>query len=102
MNRVNGARETSLRLFERSWDHKPMPNVILVTTMWGNVEKRVGEERERHLKTIFLQNMLAKGCRMERFEDTRDSAWNIIGSLAVKDQILCVFPLVYELRSLPT
>jgi len=88
LNRMNGPREKSLRLFERSWDNKPMPNVILVTTMWGEVGRGIGEEREGDLKTNFWQNMLAKGCRMERFKDTRDSAWNIIGSLAVKDQIL--------------
>jgi chromosome condensin MukBEF ATPase and DNA-binding subunit MukB len=36
--------------------------------------------------------MLAHGCRTERFEDTYESAWRIIGSLAENDRAQVLLP----------
>jgi hypothetical protein len=63
-----------------------MPNIILVTTMWGDVPMEKGEQREQELKRNFWKDMLADGCRMERFEDTWESAWGIVGNLTEKVQ----------------
>lgn len=63
-----------------------MQNIILVTTMWGELkEPAIGEHRERELKENFWKEMLALGCRTERFEDTCGSAWHIVGSLSGSD-----------------
>jgi hypothetical protein len=45
--------------------------------MWREVERKDGERRELELKA----DILAKGCRVERFRDTYESAWSVIGHL---------------------
>jgi hypothetical protein len=55
-----------------------MPHVILVTTMWSHVTPEVGEEREKQLKESFWQDMIAKGCAVQRFDGTQRGAWSII------------------------
>lgn len=68
-----------------------MKNIILVTTMWGELnDPAVGERREKELKDSFWKEMLAHGCRTERFEGTCGSAWHIVGSL--KDSDAAKFP----------
>jgi hypothetical protein len=58
-----------------------MPNVVIATTMRGKVTKEEGEQREEELKRDFWNEMVAKGCRTERFENTHASAWRIIGNI---------------------
>lgn len=58
-----------------------MPNVIITTTMWGDVEEEIGMRREQELRELFCKDMLQAGCRTERFLNTHDSAWRIIGSV---------------------
>jgi hypothetical protein len=36
-----------------------MPNVVIATTMWGEVEENVGEQREQELKRYFWNQMVA-------------------------------------------
>lgn len=55
-----------------------MPNVVIATTMWGEVEENVGEQREQELKRYFWNQMVADGCTTERFGNTFESAWGII------------------------
>ena len=59
-----------------------MPNVVIATTMWDDVKKESGERREEELKRDFWQGMVADGCRIERFENTYESAWRIIGNMS--------------------
>jgi hypothetical protein len=49
--------------------------------MWKKVSEQVGTDREEELKNKFLDEILANGCRTERFKDTYESAWHITGSL---------------------
>ncbi|KIM73979.1 hypothetical protein PILCRDRAFT_14796 [Piloderma croceum F 1598] len=53
--------------------------VILATTMWDTVTKPIGEVREEELRTQFWKSMIASGSRMERFDNTCQSAWGILG-----------------------
>jgi hypothetical protein len=48
-----------------------MPNVIIATTMWKKVTEEEGIAREKELKSKFCKELLAKGCGIERFRDTR-------------------------------
>jgi len=64
-----------------------MPNVVIATTMWDRVSEEEGNEREDELKRDFWTGMVADGCRTERFENTYDSAWRIIGSVIGKDGV---------------
>jgi len=56
-----------------------MPNVTIATTMWSEARKETGLEREAVL-TRFWRDMLASGYKIKRFEDTYESAWNIVGT----------------------
>lgn len=83
---MTGSVLKNLEMFATLCGHKAMPSVIIATTMWGEVRKENGERREQELKRDFWKGMVADGCRTERFEDTYESAWRIIGNLAEKDR----------------
>jgi hypothetical protein len=68
-----------VKIFSNLCGQKAMPNVVVVTTMWSQVRKEIGVKREEQLKNDFWNDMLADGCRTERFGDTRESAWAIVG-----------------------
>jgi len=85
-NRMSGSLMKSLLLFTSLCGQKEMPNVVIVTTMWSEVKQSRGEEREEELKRVFWAEMIRQGCRVERFQDTAESAWGIIGNLD-KEQI---------------
>ena len=57
-----------------------MPNVVIATTMWGKVDAREGAKREEELKRDFWKEI-----RTERFENTYESAWHIVGSMTQKN-----------------
>jgi len=56
-----------------------MPNVVVATTMWGEVKPENGERREKELKANFWKDLLEHGCQVKRFDDTYESAWDIVG-----------------------
>ena len=62
-----------------------MPNVVIATTMWSKVDKDEGEQREAELKNKFWAEVRADGCKTERFENTYQSAWDIIDRPAAID-----------------
>ncbi len=77
----------NLRIFSSLCGQMAMPNVVIVTTMWRNIPEELGIRREEELKKDVWKDMVAGGCRTERFQDTHESAWGIIGSLADKAPI---------------
>lgn len=69
-------------MFTSLCGQKAMPNVVIATTMWDEVEGNgIGELREQELKDVFWKDMLANGCTTERFENTSESAWKIVGNV---------------------
>jgi hypothetical protein len=83
---MTGTMLKNLRMFANLCGQEAMPNVIVATTMWSEVKKGKGELREQELERIFWKSMVADGCKIERFEDSYNSAWRIIGSLAENDR----------------
>ena len=84
---MTGSALKNLEVFASLCGQKAMPHVILATTMWDELkDKNTGVQREKELKTDFWKGMLADGCRTERFDNTYESAWHIVGSLAKKDR----------------
>jgi hypothetical protein len=84
-NRMSGSAMKNLQLFSRLCGQKAMPNVVIATTMWSKVEKSEGEQREIELQREFWKDMLQAGCTVKRFEDTYESAWNIVRGITQKD-----------------
>jgi len=80
-----GSLLNNLRMFTSLCGQKAMPNAVLVTTMWSEVSKATGRQREEELRRDFWKDLVAVGCGIERFEDTRESAWRIIGNIVEKN-----------------
>jgi hypothetical protein len=58
-----------------------MSKVAIATTMWAEVRPEIGEQREKQLKTEFWNEMRTCGCKIERFQNTYNSAWDIVHSI---------------------
>lgn len=69
-----------------------MPNVIIASTMWSKVDPEEGLQREEELKDELWKDILAQGCRCERFENTFESAWHIVSNLVEKDRAPVLLP----------
>jgi hypothetical protein len=91
-NRMTGSVLKNLEMFVALCGQKAMPNVIIATTMWGEVKKENGLRRESELKREFWKDMVAGGCRTDRFEDTNESAWRIINCLSGEDPSRVLLP----------
>jgi hypothetical protein len=76
---MTGSLLKNLRMFMSLCGQEAMPNVVLVTTQWKRlVNMAEGERWEAELMNGFWKDLLDAGCKVERFLDTYDSAWDII------------------------
>lgn len=79
--RFSGISGRNFKMFRELCGDKTLENVILVTNMWGEVTREVGEARENELKTNFFKPVLDKGARLSRHHNTIKSAHDIIRSI---------------------
>ena len=87
--RATGSSLRNLKMFRDLVGEKPLENVILATTRWGmaaQVEPLRSEEREKEFCTSedFWKPLLDRDSQYARFEDSRESALNLIMSLVNK------------------
>ncbi|KZP04212.1 hypothetical protein FIBSPDRAFT_767781 [Athelia psychrophila] len=100
-NRMAGSPLKNLKMFASMCGQVAMPHVILATTMWSETKLATGERRETELKTTFWEGMITQGCTVQRFEDTYDSAWQILGeSLAGEENIVLSHEIYDEKKNL--
>ena len=79
-NRMTGSLMKSLQSLKDF--QAAMPRIVIATTMWSEVKKQTAERREKELKDGFWQDLVDRnGCRIARFGDTHQSAWDIVGDL---------------------
>jgi hypothetical protein len=78
-NRMSATQLRNLHTFAKLCGPQAMQNAVIATTMWDDVYEPTGVRREQELRDEFWNGMLADGCRLERFENTPESAWEIIG-----------------------
>jgi len=101
-NRMAGSAAKNLRLFVDLCGKKAMPNVVIVTTMWSEVNNVAdAEKREVELMSDFWKDLLAGGCKVIRFEETPESAWGIMDSVVEKNAADLLLPkqiVDYKLR----
>jgi len=81
-NRLSGSLLKNLRMFTSLCGQEAMPNVVIGTTMWGEVRQEHAERRETEMKRTFWADMLKNGCRVERFLDTYESAWHLVDKVS--------------------
>ncbi|KAF7983574.1 hypothetical protein HWV62_21174 [Athelia sp. TMB] len=79
-NRMTGSALRNMDLFQKLCGNRAARNVILVTTMWDEVDEEVGERREAELRDTFWRSMGAHKFQTARFSHTPESAWSILGS----------------------
>jgi hypothetical protein len=63
-----------------------LENVILVTTMWDEVEEDEGSQREEELKGKYWKAMIDQGSMAARHHGTLDSAWEIVEHFTTQRQ----------------
>jgi len=78
-NRISGSLLKNLKMFTSICGQEAMPNVVVATTMWGEVKPESGNRREEELKASFWKGLLDGGCKVKRFNDTYESAWDVVG-----------------------
>lgn len=79
--RVGGTVLKNLSMFEKLVGEHNMSNVILLTTMWGNLPpSEDGETRVRELtgKGKFWGGMIASGAKHEKYHGTKADAYRIV------------------------
>ncbi|KAG8814898.1 hypothetical protein FRC19_001419 [Serendipita sp. 401] len=77
-NRMPGSELRRLKLLMNLWKADEVPNVIIVTTRWSEVEDKIGTKREEDLKNKFWAGLIASGCKVKRFYCTPQSALDIL------------------------
>ena len=65
-------------MFKNLCGPQALKNVVLVTTMWDEVEQEEGRHREAQLSAQYWNAMLELGCRTSRFHNTMESARDIV------------------------
>ena len=70
-----------LGMFEELCGKNALQKVILTTTMWDEVDKETGEEREKELRSTYWRPMLQRNSTIDRFKLTRESAFTVIDPL---------------------
>jgi hypothetical protein len=74
-----GAQKRNFHMFTKLCGDDACKNVVLVTTRWRKADH--GELREHDLRKKFWNEMLSRGSRMMRYEDSSQSAWDIINAI---------------------
>ena len=77
----------NFQMFRRLCGDAMLPNVVIVTTMWGLVDPGVGNRREQELKTdeLFFRPVLDKGAQVMRHDNTLPTAQAILRRVAHND-----------------
>jgi hypothetical protein len=68
----------NLGMFRKLCGEQALQNIILATTMWGEVEEEVGLQREKELEKTYWKGMIMQRSKVSRFLNTHKSAWTIL------------------------
>ncbi|KAJ3551810.1 hypothetical protein NP233_g13008 [Leucocoprinus birnbaumii] len=77
-NRMVGTPLKNLELFEKLCGPQAFSRVVMVTTMWDDVDEDMGKQREDELVSNFWASMMSRGTTTLRYGNTAESAWNIL------------------------
>ncbi|KZP32033.1 hypothetical protein FIBSPDRAFT_944618 [Athelia psychrophila] len=90
-NRMNKSKLNNLTMLQYFVGAKAMPNIALITTLWSGTSQSAAENRETELCSTFWEEMLNNGATYYRFEDTTDSAWDVITPLLAAEPLELLF-----------
>jgi len=97
-DRMAGSSLKYFRLFEKLCGGDDFGNIILATTMWDEVDERVGTAHERELMRDFWRPMIEYGASIKRFLYTRESAFEILSPFFAEAQRRSVLHLQNEIE----
>ncbi|KIK14127.1 hypothetical protein PISMIDRAFT_17525 [Pisolithus microcarpus 441] len=80
-NRMAGTPLKNLRVFQKLCGNKAMSQVILVTTMWDEVDESVGNERLEELEGNYWKVMIAQGSTTYCYRNTLESSQLLLSQL---------------------
>jgi hypothetical protein len=82
-NRMGGISGRNFRMFRQLCGDSTLTSVVIVTTMWDQIDMALGEAREAELmmKPIFFGPVVSRGARMARHDNTFASARSIVRSI---------------------
>ena len=87
---MSGAPLRNLAMFKKLCGQDCFRNVVLITTMWDEVDGQEGSLRRRELERKFWGSMIRNGSRMLPFHNTKESAWEVIAQLGGSKQPLLI------------
>ncbi|KAI6013519.1 hypothetical protein EDC04DRAFT_2579352, partial [Pisolithus marmoratus] len=85
-NRMAGTPLKNLGIFQKLCGAKAMSQVVLVTTMWDEVDGVVGNERLEELKNNYWKLMIAQGSTTYCYLNTLESSSQLLSQLIEKKQ----------------
>ncbi|KAF9555475.1 hypothetical protein CPC08DRAFT_132494 [Agrocybe pediades] len=77
-NRFSGTARRNLEMFNLMCGDAALSRVIIGTTNWTRTTEDRGARFEDELKRVHWRSMLEQGARIQRFEDSHDSAFSFI------------------------
>ncbi|KAF8056289.1 hypothetical protein FPV67DRAFT_1678222 [Lyophyllum atratum] len=87
LTRMTGTARKNLDMFDKLCGPNAGPNIILATTKWNDVKKKVGEHREKDLRATQWKEMIDRGSRMSRFEASQKSAKAIMKLILKREPV---------------
>ena len=84
-DRFTGISVRNFNMFRKLCGESTLKNVVLVTNMWGRVEKDVGEAREKELAQVYFRIALEKDAQLARHHNTTRSAHEIVRRIMKND-----------------
>ncbi|KAG1809655.1 P-loop containing nucleoside triphosphate hydrolase protein, partial [Suillus subaureus] len=78
--RMGGTSKRNFKVFRELCGERSLKNVIIMTNMWLQVTREIGEAREAELASMdkFFKPVLQKGARLLRHDGTLESAHTIL------------------------
>ena len=77
----------SLNVFQKLCGKDALKRVVLCTTKWSEIKQKDGERRIEVLKEIYWKGMIEVGSTVRKFEDSQESAWDVIAPIIEEDRI---------------
>ncbi|KAM7210430.1 P-loop containing nucleoside triphosphate hydrolase protein [Rhypophila decipiens] len=90
-NRMTSSSKMYLAILEALIGEMAIPNLVLVTTMWGKLrDEDYGDamRREQELMDDYWQPLESKGSYVAQFDGTSESAFSFVWQLMGKDRVV--------------
>jgi hypothetical protein len=87
-NRMSGTPHRNIRMLGELCGDQAAKKVVLVTTMWDEVQQDTGVFREIELFEKYWNTMISYGASTARFSNSANSAWEIIGSILFVQELV--------------